>query len=259
MARRQVPRLAVAVLALAFACCPHFGGAQPKVVRSSPTQEDFRGAQSQAHQMTDLYPWASNYAEQGEEILDRLRESMWVDVKDDVLPSSLLAALRQQRAHLLNMEGQAFAASIQQKALPEAPFTPSIRDPREQWRTLSSLEAIMQPFAGTCIIHASDYWNYEWCPSKEVRQFHATENDPGAEKEPENSPGDAEEAADVPPHPDQPRSSSGLKSTPVLDPVRGRVTMIKREPEYSLGVYKKVRTPFFGLIFVRRCRVYEYV
>lgn len=187
--------------------------------------------------IADLYPWANKYAEQGEAILDRLRESMWVDVKDEVLPSSLLAALRQQRAHLLNMEGQAFAASIQKKAAPEAPFASSVRDPREQWRALSSLEAVMQPFAGTCLIHASDYWNYEWCPSKEVRQFHAAEHEPEAEEE---------DADEMPRAADQAHPGSGPKTSPVLDPAHGHVTRIKREPDYSLGVYKKVRGAAVG-------------
>jgi hypothetical protein len=95
------------------------------------------------------------------DLLDSMRESLSLSIKDELLPKELFL---NGSIEMKNIEGQKFSLYIQSKrekkkhrGLPYPILDESIIDDH---------------LRGQCSIHASNYWDFEWCHRSEIRQFH---------------------------------------------------------------------------------------
>ena len=191
-----------------------------------------------------MYPWAASlYMQQGEELLDALREDMVLEVKDKILTPWLREMLQTKKAELLNIEGQSFQGSI---VVEEPPLQHDQQQQQLEQGAAGSLSAeqlasyddVMRLFEGNCYVYAGEYWNYEWCPKREVRQFHVEHGAVEAFHPPPqpNDPSPAEQAAI-----DALAKANGMHPPPPAHQAHQlhQAQQLHRAPDWSLGQYKK--------------------
>eukprot|EP01031_Cornospumella_fuschlensis_P025260 gene25260-30504_t len=111
------------------------------------------------------YPWSNrNVEDHAEEILEKLRKSMTLNVVGDAAVRAIKES-ENQELHIRNAEGVLFKAVI----FPDEPVT----EGSSQQEELYDYNVLASKLEGWCSVLPAEYWNYEWCFRKEVSQFHA--------------------------------------------------------------------------------------
>mmetsp|Transcript_37799 Transcript_37799/g.65313 ORF Transcript_37799/g.65313 Transcript_37799/m.65313 type:complete len:812 (-) Transcript_37799:9-2444(-) len=128
----------------------------------------------------DMYPWGKyDFKEYSDDLLDALRENVQLKVWESTLSNSLSKA--SDSLLLKNSEGNTYEMKLKSvgKALTVAPI-----------QTDDFME-ISETLKTNCALHTEGYWSYEWCHTKEVRQFHMEQKGNVLHREPDWSLGKA--------------------------------------------------------------------
>lgn len=108
-----------------------------------------------------MYPWGKgSLADRQEDILDALRENTFLDVKEEILPSQLANGTM----YLRNLEGQTHEIKTQDYNHQQGK--------RIEIPVITDANAVSKALEGVCAVLPIQYWNYEWCHRKEIRQVH---------------------------------------------------------------------------------------
>lgn len=128
----------------------------------------------------DMYPWGKyDFKEYSDDLLDALRENVQLKVWESTLSNSLPKAT--DSLLLKNSEGNTYELKLKSvgKALTVAPIQ------------TDDFMAISETLKSNCPLHTEGYWSYEWCHTKEVRQFHMEQKGNVLHREPDWSLGKA--------------------------------------------------------------------
>lgn len=120
-----------------------------------------------------LYPWAKvhdsnfHFEERQNELLTALRSELRLDFISDNLPVGMD---KDHSMYIHNSEGHKYTCGIKkEEALSVVDTTKS------EEKSLTSYQKAFRVIDGlqkVCMIHSIDWWSYEWCHRKEVKQFH---------------------------------------------------------------------------------------
>ena len=138
------------------------------------------------------FPWNGNYESRSKEILELMKNDMSVAFKSDRIPYVI------QNGDIIkatNGSGNILEIGIQKEKIEET------LKPLQ----LTSIDSYNILLDGFCTIMLNNFWNYEWCYRKEVRQFHFE-------------------------HPLPPKTHQTQSNKPIIP---------KRNPEFSLGKYQR--------------------
>ena len=125
----------------------------------------------------DMYPWGTGkFEDRQEDILESFRKNLVLDIKREVIPKNLLNPESKGEEEndifplrLKNSEGFDFLVDIENKnqTIPgSVPTTIALSEGISNRRLLS------KSLQGLCAFHNKEYWSFEWCHRKEVRQAH---------------------------------------------------------------------------------------
>ena len=121
-----------------------------------------------------FYPWAKthnrlyHFEERQNEILTSLRDQLHLEVLADKLPVGMSA---EKSMYARNSEGQVYTCGV----TPEGKGVSQNGVGESSDASLLAFEkafGVIDRLKKMCIIHAIDWWSYEWCHRKEVKQFH---------------------------------------------------------------------------------------
>lgn len=110
------------------------------------------------------YPFGNlNVDDHQDEILDNLRENLLIHLKSEVLSNTFKNETKQQRFPTMrNLEFQKFLIKIQQTS--DIPLLVPER--------ITSEDQFKESLGGFCAVHNLDYWHFEWCHKKVIKQSH---------------------------------------------------------------------------------------
>lgn len=126
----------------------------------------------------DMYPWgASKFEDRQEDILESFRQNMVLELKREIIPKHLLDYISNNdtensptptKLTMRNLEGFEFFVEPERKSLSTPAPTPTVvlNDGITNRRLLS------KSMKGVCAFYNKEYWSFEWCHRKEVRQAH---------------------------------------------------------------------------------------
>ena len=137
------------------------------------------------------FPWNGDYESRSKEILELMKNDMTVAFKADHVP---LVIQNGGIIKATNSSGDILEIGIQKEIVEE-----------ESSLELTSIDSYNILLDGYCTIMLNNWWNYEWCYRKEVRQFHLE-------------------------HPTPSTSQQTQPNKPLI---------AKRNPDFSLGVYER--------------------
>jgi hypothetical protein len=121
------------------------------------------------------YPWAKthdrnfHFEERQNNILNSLRNELHLEVLSNKLPMGMDT---DHSMYIRNSEGQQYTCGIKSET-PEA-LTNSLTTTNDDTSMASFQKAfgVIDRLQKVCMINSVDWWSYEWCHRKEVKQFH---------------------------------------------------------------------------------------
>lgn len=120
------------------------------------------------------YPWAKshdrNFHFEGRqnEILNSLRNNIQMEMLSDKLPFGMDA---DHAIYVRNSENQKYTCEVKVD-LPVESALVTTNDEDESMAAFQKSFAVINRLKNMCMINAVDWWSYEWCHRKEVKQFH---------------------------------------------------------------------------------------
>jgi hypothetical protein len=128
---------------------------------------------------SSAYPWGEQtYEERAAEILDAMRSNLNLEITDPTIVKQLESS-KNSALRLTDFAGDTWLAYT--------PTESTVDD--EDDSDLFDIDTLNSKLFGVCAVLPNEYWNYEWCHHKEVRQFHMDHKDGKWFKSPEWSLG----------------------------------------------------------------------
>ena len=133
---------------------------------------------SRAGSFADMFPWGKQTVKERQELLlEALRDTLHLEVKEELLPGFLKAS-NENKMFIKNVEGQTFSISKHTPGLDvnadevKSHKKKSDKPPTPLALIHTDVSTLSQHLTGVCAALSVDYWNFEWCHRKEVRQVH---------------------------------------------------------------------------------------
>lgn len=117
---------------------------------------------------SDIYPWGkSSLEDRQEDLLDSFRNNMILELKREVLEAvsskGADGKLIYPISTLKNLEGKIFLVNVTDAN--------AITDPSfAKYKPFTSKRLLSKVLKGACAFYNLDYWSFEWCHRKDVRQ-----------------------------------------------------------------------------------------
>jgi hypothetical protein len=133
----------------------------------------------------EAYPWGrGNYLDRQEDILKHFRDNMIIELNKDIVDRTLIKERSQSEIIIRNLEGSKFSVGL---------LTQNASSIGSKSQLLmSDKRALIKSLDGLCAFHNRDYWSFEWCHRRDVRQVHVEFSEGRAMRDPDWSLGNYE-------------------------------------------------------------------
>lgn len=142
-------------------------------------------------QQSDMYPWgAGKFEDRQEDILEEMRRNLVLDVKKEIIPDHFLYPDPDDNdtpVYLSNSEGFHFLIQLETKNDTVSSGPPTNNNVLSEG--ITNRRILIKSLKGLCAFHNKEYWSFEWCHRREVRQAHIKFNEGKVVRDPDWSLG----------------------------------------------------------------------